>query len=217
MSPHTRVVRSSCRGCHGVCQVLVHMDGEKVMRVAGDPDSPTSREFVCPKGAAAPETLYHPDRLKFPPRRSGPRGEKRWERICWDAALSEMADRFDCIRRESGSEYLAMAQGTGRPYTEFTIRFANAFGTPNFVNPGHLCYLPRVIASNITLGGLPVSDIYGFGGKSPACVLNWGGNVVETEALPASSSCRPKRRRASSPEANTPLRPIVIRPRSGNR
>jgi anaerobic selenocysteine-containing dehydrogenase len=182
MSPHTRVVRSSCRGCHGVCQVLVHMDGEKIMRVSGDPDSLTSRGFLCPKGAAAPEMLCHRGRLKFPLRRSGARGLNGWERISWDAALSEMADRFDRIRRESGSEYLAVAQGTGRPYTEFTHRFANAFGTPNFVNPGHLCYVPRVIASTITLGGLPVSDIYGFGGKSPACVLNWGCNIVETGA-----------------------------------
>jgi anaerobic selenocysteine-containing dehydrogenase len=182
VSPNTRVVRSSCRGCHGVCQVLVHLDGEEVVRVSGDPDSPTSRGFICPKGAAAPELLYHPDRLKFPLRRTGARGENRWERISWDKAITEMAERFDRIRRESGSEYLAIAQGTGRPYTEFTIRFANAFGTPNFVNPGHLCYLPRVIASAITLGGLPVSDIYGFGGKSPACILNWGCNIVETGA-----------------------------------
>lgn len=67
MSSSTRVVRSSCRGCHGVCQVLVHMDGEKVVRISGDPDSPTSRGFLCPKGAAVPEMLYHPDRLTHPP------------------------------------------------------------------------------------------------------------------------------------------------------
>src|SRR4030042_1702539 len=71
MSPNTRVVRSSCRGCHGVCQVLVHMEGEKIVQVSGDPDSPTSRGFLCPKGAAAPEMLCHPDRLKFPLRRAG--------------------------------------------------------------------------------------------------------------------------------------------------
>ena len=182
MSSSTRVIRSSCRGCHGVCQVLVHMDGEKIVRVSGDPDSPTSRGFLCPKGAAAPEMLYHPDRLGYPLHRAGARGENKWQRISWDDAITEMSERFDRIRRESGSEYLAMAQGTGRPYTEFTMRFANAFGTPNFVNPGHLCYLPRVIASAITLGRLPVSDIYGFGGKSPACILNWGCNHVETGA-----------------------------------
>ena len=207
MSPNTRVIRSSCRGCHGVCQVLVHMDGEKIVRVSGDPDSPTSRGFICPKGAAAPEMLYHPDRIKFPMRRSGARGENRWERISWDAAISEMADRFDRIRRESGSEYLAVAQGTGRPYTEFTIRFANAFGTPNFVNPGHLCYLPRIIASSITLGGLPVCDIYGFGGEGPACILNWGCNIVETGA--ADGMCGSMLKRA----ADKAEKVIVVDPR----
>jgi anaerobic selenocysteine-containing dehydrogenase len=158
------------------------MDGERVVKVSGDPESPTSKGFLCPKGAAAPELLYHPDRLKYPLRRVGARGDNRWERISWDKAISGMVQQFDRIRREYGSEYLAVAQGTGRPYTEFTLRFANAFGTPNFVNPGHLCYLPRVIASTITLGSLPVSDIYGFGGKSPACILNWGCNHVETGA-----------------------------------
>ena len=182
MSANTRVVRSSCRGCHGVCQVLVHVEGEKIIRVSGDPESPTSRGFLCPKGAAAPDLLYHPARLRFPMRRAGARGENRWEQISWDDAVAEMAERFDSIRRESGSEYLAVAQGTGRPYTEFTRRFANAFGTPNFVSPGHLCYLPRVIASTITLGFFPVIDIYGFGGKSPACILNWGCNHIETGA-----------------------------------
>lgn len=46
----TDVVRTSCRGCHGVCQVLVHMEGERVVKVSGDPESPTSRGFLCAKG-----------------------------------------------------------------------------------------------------------------------------------------------------------------------
>jgi anaerobic selenocysteine-containing dehydrogenase len=182
MSSSTRVVRSSCRGCHGVCQVLVHMEGDRVIKVTGDPDSPTSRGYLCPKGAAAPEILYHKDRLTHPLRRAGTRGENKWKAVSWNEAISEIVDRLDHIRRESGSEYFAMAQGTGRPYTEFTIRFANAFGTPNFVAPGHLCYLPRVISSNITLGGLPIVDIYGFGGTTPACIMNWGCNHTETGA-----------------------------------
>jgi len=156
------------------------MEGDRVVKVTGDPESPTSRGYLCPKGAAAPEVLYHKDRLAYPMRRAGARGENRWKRISWDEAISEMVERLDRIRRESGSEYVAIAQGTGRPYTEFTIRFANAFGTPNFVSPGHLCYIPRVVASTLTLGGLPVSDIYGFGGKTPACIMNWGCNSTET-------------------------------------
>ena len=182
MSHSDRIIRTTCRGCHGVCQVLVHMEGQRIVKVAGDPESPTSRGYLCPKGAAAPEILYHKDRLTHPLRRAGERGENKWERVSWDEAITEMTDRFDRVRRESGTEYLAVAQGTGRPYTEFTNRFAAAFGTPNFLSPGHNCFLPRVIASTITAGVLPIADIYGFGGKMPACVMNWGCNHAETGA-----------------------------------
>ncbi len=115
-------------------------------------------------------------------KRAGKRGENKWARISWDEAISEIADRLDRVRRESGTEYFAMAQGTGRPYTEYTNRFAHAFGTPNFISPGHNCFLPRVIASTITAGALPIADIYGFGGEMPACVMNWGCNHTETGA-----------------------------------
>jgi anaerobic selenocysteine-containing dehydrogenase len=158
------------------------MEGDRIVRVAGDPDSPTSRGYLCPKGAAAPEILYHKDRLTHPLRRAGERGGNKWEKVSWDEAISEVADRLDRIRRESGTEYFAMAQGTGRPYTEYTNRFAQAFGTPNFLSPGHNCFLPRVILSTITAGALPIADIYGFGGNMPACVMNWGCNHTETGA-----------------------------------
>lgn len=181
-SEDTLVVRSACRMCHGVCQVLVHLRGNRVIKVTGDPDSPTSRGYICPKGAASPELLYHSDRVTHPLRRIGKRGEGKWRRISWDEALNEMEEVFSRIRRESGPEYVAIGQGTGRPYTDFTLRFANAFGTPNFVAPGHLCYMPRVFASAITLGQLPVTDVYGSGGNHPACVVIWGCNITESGA-----------------------------------
>jgi len=168
--------------CHGVCQVLVHLDGDRVVKITGDPESPTSRGYLCPKGAASPELLYHPDRLTHPLRRKGSRGENRWERISWDEALDEMAERLSTIKSESGSEYFAMLQGTGRPYTGWTTRFAYAYGTPNFTGVAHLCYFPRWIASLYTLGQLPVCDFYGFGGVYPSCVVIWGCNVTETGA-----------------------------------
>ena len=175
-----RIVRSSCRMCHGVCQVLVHLDGDRVVKVTGDPDSPTSRGYLCPKGAASPELLYHPDRVTHPLRRTGKRGENSWERVSWEEALDEMAERLGSIKRESGPEYFAMMQGTGRPYTCFTTRFAYAFGTPNFTGVAHLCYFPRWLASLYTTGQLPVCDLYGFGGQYPACVVIWGCNITHT-------------------------------------
>jgi len=175
-------VRTACRGCHGVCQVLVHLEGGSVVKVTGDPNSPTSRGYICPKGKASPKFLYHPDRLKYPLRRAGERGENQWERITWEEALNRIADRFTTIKEESGAEFVAIGQGTGRPHTEWTGRFANAFGTPNYIGPAHVCFVPRVISSGMTMGRVPVSDIYGFGGEMPACIMNWGCNITETGA-----------------------------------
>ncbi len=92
-----QIVRSSCRGCHGVCQVLVHTEDGCVTKVTGDPESPTSRGYICPKGQAAPELLYHPDRITTPLRRTGERGQNRWTPISWEEALGEMAEKFGRI------------------------------------------------------------------------------------------------------------------------
>ncbi|MBL7208474.1 MAG: molybdopterin-dependent oxidoreductase [Dehalococcoidia bacterium] len=178
-----RVIRSACRMCHGVCQVLVHMDGDRVVKVTGDPDSHTSKGYICPKGRASPELLYHPDRLTYPLLRAGERGENKWQRISWDEALDLMAEKLRQVREESGPEYFGMMQGTGRPYMRFTGRFANAFGTPNSTGVAHLCYIPRFLASVITLGRtMPICDVYGFGGEMPRCVMLWGCNVTYTGA-----------------------------------
>jgi len=116
MANPNRIVRTSCRSCHGVCQVLVHLDDQGcIVRIAGDPDSPTSRGYICSKGRTALELVHHPDRVLTPLRRSGARGSGRWTAIGWDDALSEMARVFDSVRRESGSEYIALCQGQDAP------------------------------------------------------------------------------------------------------
>ncbi len=208
MGASESVVRTSCRGCHGVCQVLVHRDASgRVTKVTGDPDSPTSRGYICPKGASAPQWIYHPDRITRPLRRKGPRGAGQWETIGWEDALSLLAETFDRVRRQSGPEYLALCQGTGRPYTEFTARFIHALGSPNFVSPGHNCFLPRNIASAITVGWLPIADVYGHGGAMPQCVLVFGCNAPATGA--ADGMCGAMMRRAMDQAKDV----IVVDPR----
>jgi anaerobic selenocysteine-containing dehydrogenase len=178
---HTQIVRSNCRMCHGGCGVLVHLRDGKVVKIVGDPDSPLSNGYTCSKGRATVEYLYHPDRLTFPLQRVGARGENRWERIGWDQALETIAERLLHYKAEYGPESVGVAVGTGRPYMFFALRFANAFGTPNFVSYSHNCYLPRIMASMITCRGpLPICDFYGFGGVQPKCVLVWGCNIAET-------------------------------------
>jgi anaerobic selenocysteine-containing dehydrogenase len=177
----TTITRSSCRGCHGVCQLLVHQDETgRIVKITGDKDSPTSKGYICPKGARAADTLYHPDRITRPMLREKGRGEAAWRAIEWDEALDLMESHFKRIIDEHGPEYIAIAQGTGRPYTEFTPRFCNALGSPNHVSPAHNCYVPRNICAGMTMGWFPQPDIYGRSGTMPRCVMVFGSNIMES-------------------------------------
>jgi anaerobic selenocysteine-containing dehydrogenase len=158
------------------------MKDGKLVKVTGDPDSPTSRGFLCVKGKSAPELLYHPDRLKYPLKRAGERGENKWHRITWDEALDTISEKLLRVKRDYGAESIVGARGTGRPYYVMFHRFLNCLGTPNRLGFAHLCYGPRLMASAMTCGELPVCDYYGFGGVKPKCVLVWGCNLTEVGA-----------------------------------
>ena len=130
---------------------------------------------MCPKGLASVEQLYHPDRLKYPLKRVGERGQGRWERISWNNALDLIAGKIKEIIAAYGPEAVALGQGTGRYYFMSVLRFANALGTPNWCEPGNAqCFFPRVAAGIMTYGDLPVCDYYGE--TNPACLLVWGHN-----------------------------------------
>ena len=176
------VVKSVCRGCHGVCGVNVHLRDGVVVRVTGDKDCATSLGYICAKGRAAPDLLYHPDRLKYPLKRVGARGENKWQRITWDEAMDTVATEFSRVRQQYGADYIAATHGTGRPYIVFFERFVRSLGTPNFFGGMHICYFPRLATAALTTGVLPICDYYGFGGVYPRCVLVWGCNITETGA-----------------------------------
>jgi len=180
--PGEKVVKSTCRMCHGVCGVLVHIKDGRVVEITGDPDCPTSLGYICPKGRASVEMLYHPDRLKFPLKRTGARGENRWQRINWDEALDTVAGRLREYKEKFGAESVATIIGTGRPLLPLYMRFSNCFGTPNHLSIINNCYFPRIVAARMTSGRFHVCDYYGFGGETPKCVLNWGCNIAGSGA-----------------------------------
>ena len=172
-----RVFKSVCRICHGGCGALLFVRDGKLTKVRPDPDSPFSLGQMCVKGLATPEMMYHPSRLRTPLRRIGERGSNRWEEITWDKALSEIAQKIDRIRHESGPESIALGQGTGRHHFMHVIRFANSLGTPNWYEPGLAnCLLPRITVSHLTYGGFVVADYYGK--VAPKTILFWGHNPV---------------------------------------
>ncbi len=166
----SKKIKSTCRGCHGGCGVLVQVEGGRVTRVEGDPQGPVNRGRLCIKGRMAPFLAHHPDRLTVPLRR----GATGWEEISWEQALGEISERFLEIRDRWGSEALVLGYGTGRDNEAFIYRFANLFGTPNVLTAGHMCYGPRIATGIAMCGNLPVVDYEG----KPQCIMVWGANPV---------------------------------------
>jgi anaerobic selenocysteine-containing dehydrogenase len=170
-----KILKSTCGMCSASCGVLVHV--AEVTKITGDPDSPISRGAICPKGLAAPEFLYHPDRLRHPLRRVGDRGRGEWAQISWDDAVDIIAGKFIYARDTYGPESIAFILGSAKGLIDsYTERLANAFGTPNVSTTGYVCFLPRLYASQITYGSFAVPDYE----HPPACMVVWGANLAET-------------------------------------
>jgi anaerobic selenocysteine-containing dehydrogenase len=173
------VLKSVCRSCHGGCGTLLHVKDGVLLKVQGDPDSPLNKGRLCPIGANSRELVYHPDRLKYPMRRRGPRGSGEWDRISWDEALDEISERLLAIRAEYGPEAIALGTGTGRHHIRWVSRFGHALGTPNWCEPGFAqCFHPRVNTCILTMGDYPVCDY--TGGTPAECIMYWGHNPINS-------------------------------------
>ena len=170
-------IKSTCGMCFAACGVLIQVRDGKVVKVKGDPQSPINHGVLCPKGRAAPQLLYHRDRLKHPLKRIGEKGAGQWAKISWNEALGTIADEFIITRDRFGPESVAFIQGSAKGLIDsYNERLANAFGSPNFATTGHVCFLPRLFASQMTCGSYTVADYE----HPPACVLVWGANLAET-------------------------------------
>lgn len=73
-------------------------------------------------------------------KRVGERGEGKWEKISWEQALDEIAEKLKAIKRDYGAEAVATTGGTGRGHEQiFKTRFMNLFGSPNNAGAGQWC------------------------------------------------------------------------------
>ena len=110
----TRTNMWTAPGCHNGCSVLYYTKDGKVEKIEGDPLSPYNQGRLCMRCLDVVETFYHPDRLKYPLRRVGERGENKWERITWDEAYDDIVEHVHQIWEEYGPESILSIQGTGR-------------------------------------------------------------------------------------------------------
>ena len=99
------VLHSVCAlDCPDCCSLLINVNDGKGSRLRGDPNHPVTRGFLCGKVARYLERQYSPDRLLYPQKRVGAKGEGRFERISWDEALDTIARRLTEVSTEYGPE-----------------------------------------------------------------------------------------------------------------
>ena len=126
------------------------------------------------------------DFFHAPTRLSSPliRIEGRLVPVGWEEAFDFAAERLHLLRDQYGPQSLAIYQGEGTGHQEikyYMKRFANVFGTPNFMGVGSICNAARTLADTITFGGVTKPDI----ANTNALIL-WGANpLISLKALPS--------------------------------
>jgi anaerobic selenocysteine-containing dehydrogenase len=92
---HYMLVPTTCFNCESACGLLAYVDREtlEVKKFEGNPEHPGSRGRNCAKGPATLNQVQDPDRILYPLKRAGKRGENRWQRVSWDEALDDIASR----------------------------------------------------------------------------------------------------------------------------
>ena len=134
------VIQTFCPICTGYCAAKATVEDGVVVQWEPNFESQFPCE-PCPpfKGRANMEIFSHPDRLKYPMKRVGERGEGKWERITWDEALDTIAGKLLELKEKYGPESVGFGLGEPKGLEfAFAQRFASAFGTPNVVTPSHL-------------------------------------------------------------------------------
>ncbi len=105
MSEALKILPSVCAlDCPDACALHISVDGDRVVHLNGDPDHPITRGFACVKTAKYPERQEQSDRLLFPMRRTGAKGSGAFERISWDTAIDEIAERTRALIDSHGPQ-----------------------------------------------------------------------------------------------------------------
>ncbi|MDR2196840.1 MAG: molybdopterin-dependent oxidoreductase [Coriobacteriales bacterium] len=171
-APGVEIKKSCCYFCHQNCGVLAYVKDGEVLKIEGDPTHPTNQGGLCCRGNIALLHLKHPARINHPLKRVGEKGQNQWEKIGWDQAISEIAERLNQIKAESGAEAVATAGGTLRTDDWSRRRFMNLFGSPNGFHNALLCWIPTFMVETAVSGWSPFeTDL-----STSRVVILWGFN-----------------------------------------
>ena len=136
---HYTLVPTVCFNCESACGLIAYVDKEtfEIRKFEGNPAHPGSRGRNCAKGPATHNQIYDPERILYPLKRVGQRGEGKWRRVTWDEALEDIANKMRASRevRKDGIMY-----HVGRPGEDgYTNRVIKAWGVDGHNSHTNIC------------------------------------------------------------------------------
>ncbi len=166
--------------CPDCCSLAVTIDNGRAVKLRGDPSHPVTRGFLCGKVAQYLEREYHPDRLLYPQRRVGAKGEGRFERVGWDEALDTIVARLKDITARFGPESILPYSYAG------TMGMLNGNGMDRrFFHRLGASRLDRTICSSAGMAGMTEALGVRYGMeperfRHSRLIIAWGANVLGT-------------------------------------
>src|SRR6056297_1601751 len=162
---------TDCTLCVHSCGCRVTVEDGQAVDIKGLESHPVNKGELCPKGEAALESIYHPDRLKYPLKRT----DQGFEEISWEQALDEIAEKLLQLKEQFGPEILGVFSGSigveNLEMAGLVQRFMAAFGSPNFFSVESVCYRMRIRSRQITFAKYPTeeldSNLYILWGHNP--------------------------------------------------
>lgn len=183
----TKFIKGYCAQCMAICGTIAQIEDGIFTKVLPDKEHPNFWPQLCPKGHAGPELVYSNARLRYPMRRTRPKGNPNpgWERISWEEALDTIATKLNEIKAQYGAEAVGWYRpspggSASKDFWPWMLRIAHAYGSPNNIATTHICNWARDGIAAYTFG--PYARLIGPEPEADesACILIWGTNPYRT-------------------------------------
>ncbi|MCB2074054.1 MAG: molybdopterin-dependent oxidoreductase [Novosphingobium sp.] len=164
--------RGTCPICGAGCYVQAKIAGNRAVSIR--PDRTAGFPADCPRAGQAVDYHDHPERVNYPMKRVGKRGEGKWERITWDQALDEIAEKLSSIRDRFGPEAVQTMGGSYKGAGDASCwRWSNLWGTPNILYQGKNCGEAELLSEWAVYGDQTCIGNRAIPGTTK-CIILWG-------------------------------------------
>lgn len=162
-------IPTTCQQCPAGCGIIAYLNGDRLVQILGNPDHPNNKGGICAKGVAGINLVNDPERLLFPVKRIGPRGQNRWSRITWDEAYYTLSSRIGRLIKDGRIKELVVDLGRSDP---ILMKFIQAIGDVTVIDRPVLKNLNRWSAfASMTGYSSFIPDV-----ANSRTILNFGAN-----------------------------------------